>query len=86
MGFQQRDRLTLMAESAESRGELKTRRLAPVLPEPASPSAKNITVRVPEQVLARARELAAKRGLRYQTYVKMLLDEALDNEEKRLAR
>jgi hypothetical protein len=32
-----------------------------------------------------ARQLAAKRGLRYQTYLKRLLHEALDNEEKKLA-
>jgi predicted DNA binding CopG/RHH family protein len=29
--------------------------------------------------------LAARRGPRYQTYIKMLLHEALDAEEKRLA-
>jgi len=31
------------------------------------------------------RELAAKRGLWYQTYLKLLLHEALDAEEKKLA-
>jgi predicted DNA binding CopG/RHH family protein len=35
--------------------------------------------------LARARTLAAKRGLRYQTYLKMLLHEALDAEERKFA-
>ncbi len=51
----------------------------------AAGSAKNATIRIPEQDLARARGLAARRGLRYQTYLKMLLHEALDAEEKKLA-
>ncbi|MDQ6676220.1 MAG: hypothetical protein M3Z09_02870 [Acidobacteriota bacterium] len=44
--------------------------------------AKNITIRVAEKDFIRARDLAAKRGLPYQTYLKMLFHEALDNEEK----
>ena len=79
--YEQQDRLTEQAQAAAERGELRLRRLAP---PPASP-AKNITIRVPEQDLVRARELAAKRGLRYQTYLKMLLHEALDAEEKKAA-
>ena len=46
----------------------------------ASPT---ITIRLPEHDLARAKTLAAERGLRYQTYLKMLLRQALDSEEKR---
>jgi predicted DNA binding CopG/RHH family protein len=45
---------------------------------------KNITIRMPLADLERARELSAKRGLAYQTFIKMLLHEALDSEEKRL--
>ena len=45
-----------------------------------------ITIRLPESDLARARNLAAQKGLRYQTYLKMLLHEALASEERRLAR
>jgi predicted DNA binding CopG/RHH family protein len=41
-----------------------------------------ITIRLAEDDLARARTLAARRGLRYQTYLKMLLHQALDSEEK----
>lgn len=82
--YQQRDRLTHQAGDALVRGELRIRRLAPLPPKTTMP-ARNITIRVAEQDLIRARELAAKRGLRYQTYLKMLLHEALDNEEKRLA-
>jgi predicted DNA binding CopG/RHH family protein len=45
----------------------------------ASPT---ITIRLPEEDLAKAREQAAKKGLRYQTYLKMLLHEALERESK----
>jgi predicted DNA binding CopG/RHH family protein len=42
---------------------------------------KNITIRMPMADLDRARRLAQKKGLGYQTYMKMLLHEALDREE-----
>jgi hypothetical protein len=82
MVYEQRDQLTAQAEMVLGQGELKLRHLDPAAPQT---SARNITIRVTKQDLARARNLAAKRGLRYQTYLKMLLLEALDNEEKRLA-
>jgi hypothetical protein len=44
----------------------------------ASPT---ITIRLAKDDLARARVLAAEKGLRYQTYLKMLLHQALDSEE-----
>ncbi len=40
-----------------------------------------ITIRLAEDDLARARVLAAEKGLRYQTYLKMLLHQALNSEE-----
>jgi predicted DNA binding CopG/RHH family protein len=80
--YEQRDRLTAQAETALTRGELKLRRLDPLSAQTTAP-ARNITIRVAEQDLSRARDLVAKRGLRYQTYLKMLLHEALDNEERR---
>ena len=46
-------------------------------------AAETVTIRIPQQELKRARTLAAKRGLRYQTYLKMLLHEALDAEERK---
>jgi predicted DNA binding CopG/RHH family protein len=49
----------------------------------ASPT---ITIRLAEDDLARARTLAAEKGLRYQTYLKMLLHQALNSEEKRVGR
>ena len=48
-------------------------------------ASETVTIRIPPQELTRARTLAAKRGLRYQTYLKMLLHDALDAEEKKLA-
>src|SRR6266851_9827737 len=42
---------------------------------------KNITIRMPFADLERARKLSEKKGLGYQTYMKMLLDEALDREQ-----
>jgi len=49
-------------------------------------SSPTITIRLPAADLARARTLAAERGLRYQTYLKMLLHEALNSEERRARR
>jgi predicted DNA binding CopG/RHH family protein len=45
-----------------------------------------ITIRLAEDDLTRARAFAAERGLRYQTYLKMLLHQALNSEEKRAGR
>jgi len=44
------------------------------------------TIRLDPDDISRARALAAQRGLRYQTYLKMLVHEALAAEEKKLAR
>jgi hypothetical protein len=41
---------------------------------------KNITIRVALADIERARELAAQRGIGYQTLMKMLLKQALDRE------
>ena len=59
--YKQRDRLAKEAKAALARGELAPRRLPPS--PVARASAKGVTVRLPEQDLARARGLAAKRGL-----------------------
>jgi predicted DNA binding CopG/RHH family protein len=47
---------------------------------------KNITIRLPVADIKRARKLSAKKGLGYQTLIKMLLHESLEREEKRTAR
>ncbi len=46
----------------------------------ASPT---LTLRVPETDISRARALAARKGLRYQTYLRMLIHEGLEREEQR---
>lgn len=48
-------------------------------------ASESVTIRIPQQELTRARDLAARRGLRYQAYLTMLLHEALDAEEKKIA-
>ena len=40
------------------------------------------TIRLAPEEIARARTLAERRGPRYQTYLKMLIREALEREEK----
>jgi len=46
---------------------------------------KDITIRMPLADIERARKLSAKKGLGYQTLIKMLLHESLEREEKRNA-
>jgi predicted DNA binding CopG/RHH family protein len=43
---------------------------------------KNITIRMPLADLERARKLSARKGLGYQTFMKMLLHEALVREDR----
>lgn len=43
-----------------------------------------VSIRIDPADLSRARTLAERRGLRYQTYLKMLLHEALEKEGRRL--
>lgn len=75
-------------EQATARGGLGRGTIARVAREPASQigASPTITIRLPEADLARARTLAAQKGLRYQTYIKMLLHQALNSEEKRAGR
>jgi len=49
-------------------------------------ASKNITIRMPITDLERARKLSARKGLGYQTFIKTLLHESLEREEKRNAR
>ena len=71
--------LTERFQTARQQGRL--RRLSQTSLPGAS---ETVTIRTVLEELTRARTLAAKRGLRYQTYLKMLLHEALDADEKRL--
>jgi predicted DNA binding CopG/RHH family protein len=44
---------------------------------------KNITIRMAVSEIERARALAGRKGIGYQTYIKMLLREALDREARK---
>ncbi|HET9785297.1 MAG TPA: hypothetical protein VFP94_10125 [Terriglobales bacterium] len=48
----------------------------------ATGAAKITTIRLPEGTIAKARVLAARKGLRYQTYLKMLIHEAIERESR----
>ena len=48
-------------------------------------AAKSITIRLDEGDLELAKRQAKQKGLRYQTYLKMLLHDALQKEEKKSA-
>ena len=51
-------------------------------PRPKRPLTRTVTIRLPVEDVARARRLAARKGLGYQTLVKTLLHEALRREER----
>ena len=75
-------------EQAKAAGKLGKGTVARLARQRASQTGPSptITIRLAESDLARARTLASQRGLRYQTYVKMLLRQALDSEERRARR
>jgi predicted DNA binding CopG/RHH family protein len=75
-------------EQAEASGKLGKGTVARVARERARQvgASPTITIRLAEEDLTRARTLAAEKGLRYQTYLKMLLHQALNSEEKRAGR
>jgi predicted DNA binding CopG/RHH family protein len=75
-------------EQAEAAGNLERGTVARVARERAKQAGPSptITIRLAEDDLTRARTLAAEKGLRYQTYLKMLLHQALNSEEKRAGR
>ena len=42
-----------------------------------------LEIQIPETDISRARALAARKGLRYQTYLRILIHEGLEREEQR---
>jgi predicted DNA binding CopG/RHH family protein len=72
-------------EQAKTAGKLGTGTVARIAGERAKQAGASptITIRIAEDDLTRARTLAAGKGLRYQTYLKMLLHQALISEENR---
>jgi predicted DNA binding CopG/RHH family protein len=84
--FDHREELAKAFQDAASHGELHTGSAARIARERAAAGVTpTTTIRLDPDDISRARTLAAKRGLRYQTYLKMLLHEALASEEKKLA-
>ena len=73
------------AKAASKLGKGTVARVARDRASQAGPSP-TITIRLAQDDLTRARTLAAEKGLRYQTYLKMLLHQALNSEEKRAGR
>lgn len=69
-------------EEAAAAGQTTT--LANVLERARQPvgATPTVSIRIAPDDINRARILAAKKGLRYQTYLKMLLHEALQREER----
>jgi len=70
-------------EQGKTLGKLGKGTVARVASQPAKQpgTSPTITIRLAEDDIARARTLAAEKGLRYQTYLKMLLHQALNSEE-----
>ena len=74
-------------EQAKAAGKLGKGTVARVARERvAKPELANDHNRLAEDDLTRATTFAAEKGLRYQTYLKMLLHQALNSEEKRAGR
>ena len=81
---QGQDHIATMLEDSRARGTL-VRRGKTVFAVDRAP-AKTISIRLPEHDLERARVFAERKGVGYQTYMKMLLHEALDREQEQLPR
>ncbi|HUX44352.1 MAG TPA: hypothetical protein VMV57_06340 [Terracidiphilus sp.] len=80
--YDNREKVSDEFEKAAKEGRLKTGGVARLLAErgikPAQPIP-STTIRLDPDDIAKAREQAAERGLRYQTYLKMIIHEALRN-------
>ena len=83
--YDHRNELTKAFEDAAARGELHASSAARLAQEQTAGITPATTIQLDPEDVSRARTLAAKRGLRYQTYLKMLVHEALEAEAKKLA-
>jgi predicted DNA binding CopG/RHH family protein len=83
--YDHREEVAKAFEEAAARGELRTGSVAKFARQAATGTTPTTTIRLDPQDISRARVLAARRGVRYQTYLKMLIHEALATEEKKLA-
>jgi predicted DNA binding CopG/RHH family protein len=75
------DVLAERLEKAIATGKVSRGAVARQARERQSGASPTITIRLAEEDLTRARAFASEKGLRYQTYLKMLLHQALDSEE-----
>jgi predicted DNA binding CopG/RHH family protein len=75
---QQEDKIAAKLEQAAVKGTL----VRGILPR-RSAAIPPTTIRLARTDIERARQQAEQRGLKYQTYLKMLIHEALQKEEKR---
>ena len=81
--YDHREELTEAFEDAAARGELHAGSAARLAREQSTGITPTTSIRLDPEDIARARQLAAKRGLRYQTYLKMLIHQALEAEAKK---
>lgn len=77
-------------EKAAKEGRLRTGGIRRLFAEKGIPFKEpkvtpTTTIRLDPEDIAKAREQAAKRGLRYQTYLKMIIHEALEAAKKAAA-
>lgn len=69
---------------AAARGTLGSGRVAArAQGKKVSGAAPTLTIRIPQHDLDRARSLAEGKGLRYQTYLRMLIHEGLDRDARK---
>jgi|SRR5580658_10503147 hypothetical protein len=85
--FDHREEVAKAFEEAAREGRLRRGSVASLARKENAPMGvtPTTTIRLDPGDISRARALAARRGLRYQTYLKMLVHEALASEEKKLA-
>jgi len=82
--FDNREQTAELLEKVAAEG--RTKNLAQIRADRAARGVTpTVSIRIDPADVARAKELAERRGLRYQTYLKMLLHQALEQEGKRLA-
>ena len=79
--FDQREKTAEWMERAVAEG--RTTDLASILAKRQGGSTPSVSIRIDPADLSGARVQAERRGLRYQTYLKMVLHEALTKDESR---
>ena len=84
--FDHRDEVAKAFKEAAREGKLQRGSVATLARNENAGVTPTTTIRLDPGDISRASALAAQRGLRYQTYLKMLVHEALEAEEKKLAR